>query len=132
MIGGVKMTFALAVSTALRKYVTFQGRARRAELWYFALFQLILFAIALIFEFIHTGLGQTLYTLLAIALFLPNIAVGIRRLHDIDRSGWWILIDFVPLAGPIILLVWYCTAGTPGPNQFGPDPKATEVGQAVI
>jgi hypothetical protein len=53
---------------------------------------------------------------------LPGIAVGVRRLHDVDRSGWWLLLAFIPLVGTIILIVWFCTRGTPGPNRFGPDP----------
>jgi uncharacterized membrane protein YhaH (DUF805 family) len=59
-----------------------------------------------------------------LAVLLPGIAVSIRRLHDTDRSGWWLLIVLVPLVGAILLIVWYCTEGTRGPNRFGADPKA--------
>ena len=64
-----------------------------------------------------------LYYLYAVAVLLPGLAVGFRRLHDIGRSAWWLLIALVPLAGGIVLLVFACLPGTPGPNQYGPDPK---------
>ena len=60
----------------------------------------------------------------SLVVLLPGIAVGVRRLHDLDRIGWWLLLAFVPLVGTIILIVWFCTRGTPGPNRFGPDPLA--------
>lgn len=63
--------------------------------------------------------------LVGLLLFLPSLAVAIRRLHDTDRSGWYILVAFVPLIGGLILLWWYPKAGMPGPNRFGPDPRAT-------
>ena len=58
----------------------------------------------------------------ALALFLPGLAVSIRRLHDRDKSGWWVLLAFIPLIGAIILLIWFIMRGTQGPNRFGPDP----------
>lgn len=61
---------------------------------------------------------------LSLALVLPSLAVALRRLHDLDRSGWWILISFVPIVGAIVLLVWFCTKGTAGSNKFGADPLA--------
>ena len=64
--------------------------------------------------------------LFGLATLLPSIAVAVRRLHDLDRSGWWILIGLIPLIGWIILIVWYCSRGTVGPNRFGPDPLATD------
>jgi uncharacterized membrane protein YhaH (DUF805 family) len=60
-------------------------------------------------------------TLFNLAVLLPGIAIGVRRLHDLDRSGWWLLIFLIPLIGPIILLIWFCTKGTEGPNRFGAD-----------
>ena len=62
----------------------------------------------------------------SLALFLPALALAVRRLHDLDRSGWWLLVGFVPIVGTIVLLVWFCTRGTEGPNRFGPDPLAGE------
>ena len=68
------------------------------------------------------GLLSGLYTL---AVLLPSIAVTVRRLHDTDRTGWWILLGFIPIIGGIVLLVFYVLEGTRGPNRYGPDPKAT-------
>jgi uncharacterized membrane protein YhaH (DUF805 family) len=65
-----------------------------------------------------------LNSLASLALLLPSLAVAVRRLHDIDRTGWWILLWFIPIIGWIILIIWHCTAGTPGPNRFGQDPLA--------
>ena len=126
------MTFSLAVKSAFRNYANFHGRARRSEFWYFVLFQLILFAVAVAFEMIHTGLGSVLYSLLVLALLLPNLAIAVRRLHDTGRSGWWILLDFVPAVGPLVLLIWYCGPSTPGPNRFDPDFKGSTVANVTI
>jgi uncharacterized membrane protein YhaH (DUF805 family) len=116
---------------ALKKYATFDGRARRKEYWFFVLFY-ILFAIAATFIDVLTGsfdpmsgLGM-LGTLLALGLFIPSIAVSVRRLHDTDRSGWWFLINFVPLIGAIWFLVLMIFDSTPGDNRFGPNPKELE------
>ena len=68
--------------------------------------------------------GGPISALVSLGLFLPGLAVAVRRLHDVDRSGWWLLLAFVPLIGIIVLIVWWCTEGTRGPNRFGPDPKA--------
>jgi uncharacterized membrane protein YhaH (DUF805 family) len=67
-------------------------------------------------------------TLVELLLFLPSLAVGIRRLHDIDRSGWWTLLGFVPFIGWVVLIIWACTKGTLGPNRFGPDPLPAPYG----
>lgn len=114
--------------TALRKYAVFTGRSRRSEYWYFALFYfLILFALSIIDVFAGTmsveaeiGLFSGIFGL---AMVVPSIAVGVRRLHDIGKSGWWILIGFIPLVGWIILLVWACRDSQPGANAYGPNPK---------
>ncbi len=68
--------------------------------------------------------GGPITALVGLGLFLPGLAVTVRRLHDTDRRGWWILLGLIPIIGIIVLIVFYCTAGTPGPNRFGPDPKA--------
>jgi uncharacterized membrane protein YhaH (DUF805 family) len=110
----------------IKKYAVFDGRARRKEYWMFFLFN-ILIAIALgILEGI-VGSPGILGMIYALALLLPGIGVTIRRLHDTDRSGWWILIGFVPVVGAIVLLVFMCLDGTSGANQFGPDPKGAAV-----
>jgi uncharacterized membrane protein YhaH (DUF805 family) len=66
-----------------------------------------------------------LYSLVIFGTLLPHLAVSVRRLHDVNRSGWWYLFGLVPLLGTIVLLVWFCTDGTRGPNSFGADPKAS-------
>ena len=120
-------------TTVLKKYVEFSGRARRKEFWMFTLFNVIISAILSIIDRIigtdyANGSGGLLNTLYTLAVLLPSIAVGIRRLHDTNRSGWWILIGLIPCIGWIILIVWYATEGVAGQNQYGPDPKAAERG----
>jgi uncharacterized membrane protein YhaH (DUF805 family) len=113
---------------ALRKYATFEGRARRKEYWYFALGNcLAVAALAFIDGLIGTwdpesevGLLSGLYTL---AVLVPSIAVTVRRLHDTNRSGWWFLIGFIPVVGWLVLLVFACLDSQPGGNKYGPNPK---------
>jgi uncharacterized membrane protein YhaH (DUF805 family) len=129
------MTFVEAVKSGYQNYVTFTGRATRSELWFWVLFQIIAnIVIGLIFGGGHMVMepgtmnmhyeGGLVANLWALANFLPGLAVGIRRLHDLDKSGWWTLIALIPLVGWIILIVWYCTKGTPGTNAFGPEQTA--------
>jgi uncharacterized membrane protein YhaH (DUF805 family) len=114
------MNWYLAV---LQNYVGFEGRARRTEYWMFALFNAIIFIVlAILASFVH--FFYILYALYGLAVLLPSLAVGFRRLHDIDKTAWWLLIGLIPFVGAIILLVFACTPGTQGPNQYGPDPKA--------
>jgi uncharacterized membrane protein YhaH (DUF805 family) len=120
-------------TTVLRKYVEFSGRARRKEFWMFTLFNVIIqIILSIIDRIIGTDYGNgssgVLTSIYGLAVLLPSIAVGIRRLHDTNRSGWWILIGLIPCVGWIILIVWYATEGVAGPNQYGPDPKAAERG----
>ncbi len=112
------MGFADAVRTCLSKYVDFQGRAMRSEFWWFALFNII---VQIVTSVVDRGVLNypVLSTIATLALILPGIAVSVRRLHDTDRSGWWLLISFIPLIGAIVLLVWYCTKGSVGQNRFG-------------
>jgi uncharacterized membrane protein YhaH (DUF805 family) len=110
-----------AVSSVLSKYAVFQGRARRAEYWFFFLFYFLISIPLTIIDMALLG-AQILSSILALALIIPSLAVTVRRLHDLDKSGWFILIGLIPLIGTIILIVWFCTAGTPGPNRFGEDP----------
>ena len=107
----------------LKNYTGFSGRARRTELW---MFWLINLGIAIVLTVIESilGLPGVLSGLYNLAILLPSIAVGMRRLHDTDRTGWWLLIAFVPFVGAIVLLIFFCLEGTKGDNQYGPDPKA--------
>lgn len=127
------MTFTQAVRSVLSKYATFRGRAARSEYWWWILFYfLVFFALAIVdgaviapmlgFEAFSKNAGQPLGMLAGLAIFLPNLAVHVRRLHDIDRSGWWVLIALIPLIGIIVLLYWATRPGTDGSNRFGDAP----------
>ena len=105
----------------LKKYAVFEGRARRKEYWMFALFNIIIsFVIGFVLGFLGsiTGITQlgTLSYLYTLAILCPAIAVGVRRMHDTGRSGWWIIV-------PIANLVFACMDSQPGPNEYGPNPK---------
>jgi uncharacterized membrane protein YhaH (DUF805 family) len=106
----------------IKKYAVFNGRARRKEYWMFVLFYILIYIGLFVVESL-VGSPGILVLIFALGLLVPSIAVSIRRLHDTDRSGWWILIGFVPLVGGIVLLVFMCLDGTAGANQYGPDPK---------
>ena len=112
-----------AISSVLRNYATFSGRAPRSEYWYWALFLLILSIVAMAIDltvFPESGFNP-IGMVVSLGLLLPNISVAVRRLHDIDRTGWWFLIAFTVI-GIILLIVWACTKGTTGPNGYGQDP----------
>ena len=121
------MTMATAIKTVLGKYVTFSGRAGRSEFWYYALFQFVLLCVAGVLESIARGLGSVLWSIVILALFLPSLGVTVRRLHDTDRTGWWVLLGIVPIIGTLVLLIFYCSEGTLGPNRYGEDPRAVAV-----
>lgn len=107
--------------TALQNYADFSGRARRQEFWLFFLLVLIAFPVAMGIDSFIIGM-PALTALLGLGLIIPNLSVSVRRLHDTDRSGWWILLNLVPFGG-LILLIFFIMEGTPGPNRFGPNPK---------
>jgi len=101
----------------IKKFADFKGRARRSEYWYFVLFNAI-FSFGLMF--IDRGIGLSfLNTIYSLAVLVPSIAVAVRRMHDVNKSGWYLLI-------PIYNLILACTNGTPGDNKYGPDPKRPE------
>ncbi|WP_159017062.1 DUF805 domain-containing protein [Cognatiluteimonas profundi] len=111
----------------LKNYFNFEGRARRKEYWMFVLVNLIVsFGLSMVDGIVGlksaSGIG-TLGAIYSLAVLVPSIAVGARRLHDLDKSGWWQLIAFVPIIGWIVLIVWAASAGQAGSNRFGPDPK---------
>ena len=110
----------------LKKYVDFNGRARRKEYWMFVLFNFIVYLILTVIGLIlRVPFISTIYSL---AVFLPGLAVTIRRLHDIGKSGVWFLIGFIPIVGPIWLIVLTCMDSTAGDNEFGPNPKEAIMG----
>ncbi|TCJ98444.1 uncharacterized membrane protein YhaH (DUF805 family) [Volucribacter psittacicida] len=114
--------------SVLKQYATFSGRARRREYWFFCLFNVIISFILNIVDGMtgtynpELGVGF-LGGLYVLVVFLPSIAVTVRRLHDTDRSGWWILITLIPIVGAIVLFVFMLFDGTRGANRFGEDPK---------
>ena len=112
----------------LRKYAVFGGRARRQEYWMFVLINLIVtFALGFISGIIGGNVGSSGYSVLvllySLIVLLPSVAVGVRRLHDTGRSGWWLLIALIPLLGAIILIVFMVQDSEPRENQYGPNPK---------
>lgn len=117
------MDFQTSVKTCFNKYADFTGRSRRSELWWFALFA---FVLGLVTTALDAMLGTfgILNAIGSLAILLPSIAVGVRRLHDRDMVGWWYLIAFIPAVGAIALIIIFCLKGTEGPNRFGPDPLA--------
>ncbi|EHR0248254.1 TPA: DUF805 domain-containing protein [Vibrio parahaemolyticus] len=112
------MDWYLAV---LKKYAVFSGRARRKEYWMFFLFNLIFsFILGFVDGFLGTVFIGTIYGL---AVLIPGIAVTVRRLHDIGRTGWWVLIGLIPLIGLIVLIIFAATDGNEGINEYGSNPK---------
>ena len=111
------MSFIDAINSCFRQYVGFTGRASRAEFWWFTLFGLLVGLAAGIVD-----ARGTIGALISLVLLLPSIAVGVRRLHDTGRSGWWLLIALVPIAGLVVLIVFFVMRGDPGPNSHGPSP----------
>ena len=113
---------------ALKQYAVFKGRARRKEYWFFALFNLIVSIVLTVVDYmtgsldpeLGVGLLSGIYSL---AILIPSLAVTVRRLHDTDRTGWWVLIAFIPFIGAIVLLVFMLLDSKPGDNRYGPNPK---------
>jgi uncharacterized membrane protein YhaH (DUF805 family) len=109
------MNFLQAIQSGLSKYAVFEGRASRSEYWWFQLFVALAAGPISILSEWASGVA-------ALLLFLPSLALAVRRLHDTDKSGWWLLLVLIPLIGAVVLLVFYLTRGTDGSNRFGPDP----------
>jgi len=115
----------------LKKYADFTGRARRKEYWMFVLLVLV---VSFVIGMVEGVLGLTgtvamygpLSLLFGLAILVPSIAVGVRRLHDTGRSGWWMLVGLIPIIGSIVLIVFFVLEGTRGPNEYGPDPLEGE------
>jgi uncharacterized membrane protein YhaH (DUF805 family) len=118
------MTFFEAISSGFRNYVGFSGRASRSEFWYWILFTVLVSIVTSIIdlEVLSSSSISPFSSIWSLVTFLPSLAMGVRRLHDTDRSGWWWLLSFIPLIGIIVLIVFWCSAGTRGPNRFGLDP----------
>ncbi|MFG2181457.1 DUF805 domain-containing protein [Streptomyces abikoensis] len=106
----------------LKKYAVFSGRARRQEYWMFTLISTVISIVVAIAEGV-LGTNSVIGTVYVLAVLLPSLAVTVRRLHDTDRSGWWVLIGLIPVVGWIVLLVFTCLDSQPQPNKYGPSPK---------
>ena len=123
------MTWYLLV---LKKYAVFSGRSSRKEFWYFSLISFLIAIVLVVADVMagtfdaETGIGL-LGGIYAIAVLIPIIAVSVRRLHDTDRSGWWLLIAFIPLIGAIVIIVFWAQDSQPGENQYGSNPKDAAV-----
>jgi uncharacterized membrane protein YhaH (DUF805 family) len=123
----------------LRRYADFSGRSRRLEYWMFTLF-IMLAAVAIMIQIEITGQlaaspdGElpfaggfvAVLAIAFIAILIPSLAVQVRRFHDQNRSGWWVLLGFVPYIGSLVVLVFMLIEGTKGPNDYGPDPKSSD------
>ncbi len=117
----------------LKQYADFKGRARRKEYWMFVLFNIIFSIAAMILDNVLgtavEGVGYgPIYSLYVLALFIPGLAVVVRRLHDVGKSGWMLLVLLIPIIGAIWLLVLFCTDSQPDSNKWGENPKATDHG----
>jgi uncharacterized membrane protein YhaH (DUF805 family) len=115
------VTFAEAVRSGFDHYVKFDGRASRPAFWWWFLFGVLVGIGASIIDAIIGSFG-VVSGLAALALLLPNLSVAIRRLHDTDHTGWWVLIGLIPIIGFIVLLIFYLRQSDPGENQYGPPP----------
>jgi uncharacterized membrane protein YhaH (DUF805 family) len=111
------MTFGESISSCFKHYADFDGRARRSEYWWFFLFSILV-------QMGGSVVSQIIGGLLALALLLPSLAVGARRLHDIGRSGWFLLIWFIPLIGMLIMIYWNVQPSAEGKNEYGEAPPA--------
>jgi uncharacterized membrane protein YhaH (DUF805 family) len=124
------MNFWQAIASGFSNYVTFSGRAIRSEYWYWVLFSIIGGLATEILDkamFPDVAAASPLNAVFDLITFLPSLAIAVRRLHDINRTGWWVLIT-ITIIGIFVLIYWACKKGTPGPNRFGPDPFAA-IGQ---
>jgi uncharacterized membrane protein YhaH (DUF805 family) len=125
------MNFTEAIASGFSNYVNFSDRSPRSAYWYWTLFAVLVsivasFIDALLFSNLQLGADvqlSPLNTLTSLVLLLPGLAVSVRRLHDLDRTGWWLLI-LLTIIGAILLIVWFCMKGTEGGNRYGPDPLA--------
>jgi uncharacterized membrane protein YhaH (DUF805 family) len=120
-LSGGPVSFGDSIKLAFQNAFVYQGRASRSAYWWFALATFVVFLILdlILVRAIGGGAGLALYYILALGIFVVSLPLAVRRLHDTDRSGWWLLLGFIPIIGGIIVLVFMCLAGTRGPNRFG-------------
>jgi uncharacterized membrane protein YhaH (DUF805 family) len=114
----------------IKQYAVFDGRAGRPEYWWFFLINAV---ISLILDVVFRGsTGQVLGAIYTLAVLLPSIGVGIRRLHDTNRTGWWLLVSLIPLVGWIWIIVLLALAGDDGPNRYGPPPGTLREPDTIV
>ena len=123
-----KVSFAQAVKLGFKSYFTFSGRATRAEYWWWLFFTVLAGIVLAVVDTLTGTMGMfgdsgLLGFLFELATLVPSFALGARRLHDINRTGWWLLLVFIPMIGWIVLIVWSIERGDAGPNKYGPDPR---------
>lgn len=121
------MNFPAAVKSCFSKYATFDGRASRSEYWYFQLFVLVVLAVLVVLMLVEPDAARVVGVagcLFYLGIFLPGLAVTVRRLHDRNRSGWHYLWVLLPFFGTFVVLIWVCQEGVEGDNRFGLDPLA--------
>jgi uncharacterized membrane protein YhaH (DUF805 family) len=123
------MAMRYFIDAVTKHYADFAGRARRKEYWMYALFSLIVGIVVMAADLVlgttlgDAGIFGVFYLLFAVGLFIPGLAIVVRRLHDVGKSGWFMLIAAIPLVGAIWMLVLMCRDGEPGANAYGPNPK---------
>lgn len=110
--------------SVLKQYAVFSGRARRTEYWMFVLCNIIVMLLLGMVDKLIGGDNELISSIYSLAVLLPSLAVAARRLHDTDRSGWWLLIGLIPIIGTLVLIYFMVCNGQQGPNRFGDDPKA--------
>ena len=122
------VSFPQAINLGFKNYFKFSGRATRAENWWWALFTVLAGIVLAVVDTLTGTMGMfgdsgLLGGLFELGVIVPSLALGVRRLHDINRTGWWLLLLFVPVIGWIVLIVWAIKRGDKGPNKYGPDPR---------
>lgn len=119
-----RISFCEAIKMGFESYSFFGGRSSRSEFWWWNLFG---FIVGIVFGIISALVNSDVPTwIAAVALLLPNIAICVRRLHDIGKSGWWYLLNFILIIGSIILIVWYCKPSQEFENEYGEEPNMVE------
>lgn len=110
--------------SVLKQYAVFSGRARRTEYWMFVLCNVIVMLLLGMVDKLIGGDNELISSIYSLAVLLPSLAVAARRLHDTDRSAWWLLLGLIPIIGTLVLIYFMVCNGQKGPNRFGDDPKA--------
>ncbi|MCF5854205.1 DUF805 domain-containing protein [Aeromonas veronii] len=110
--------------SVLKQYAVFSGRARRTEYWMFVLCNVIVMLLLGMVDKLISGDKELVSSIYSLAVLLPSLAVAARRLHDTDRSAWWLLLGLIPIIGTLVLIYFMVCNGQQGPNRFGDDPKA--------